>query len=162
VFGAVGTAGQRCTTTRRLLVEATIYERVRTALLKAYQELHIGDPLDEGNHMGPLIDPEAVTAMQEALQRAGSEGAKIIFGGEVLEGPGFESGCFVRPALVEARNEMAVVQEETFAPILYLIRYQGSVEEAIALQNGVPQGLSSAIITRDLREAETFLSATGS
>jgi len=162
VFGAVGTAGQRCTSTRRLLVHESIYGKVKTSLLSAYQTLRIGSPLDEANHMGPLIDAEAVAMMQKALRQALEEGGKVICGGEILSGAGYESGCFVKPAIVEARNDMRIVQEETFAPILYLIQYSGGVDEAIRLQNGVRQGLSSAIFTRDLRDSEQFLSAWGS
>ena len=162
VFGAVGTAGQRCTTTRRLIVHESIYDSVQSSLVRAYQSLRIGSPLDEKNHVGPLIDLDAVSMMQMALESAVSQGAKILQGGEVLVGPGFESGCYVQPALVEARNELPVVQEETFAPILYLIRYAGGVENAIELQNGVTQGLSSAVFTKNLLEAESFLSASGS
>ncbi|MFY7930398.1 MAG: aldehyde dehydrogenase family protein [Oligoflexus sp.] len=162
VFGAVGTCGQRCTTTRRLIVHESIYDQVRAMLLKAYEGLRIGSPLDENNHVGPLIDKDAVASMQSALKRAEAAGAKRLYGGEVLEGPAYASGCYVRPAIVEARHEMEVVQEETFAPILYLLRYQGEVQEAIAQQNGVKQGLSSSIFTLNLREAETFLAAWGS
>lgn len=160
VFGAVGTAGQRCTSTRRLLVHESIYENVKTTLIKAYRGLRIGNPLEESNHVGPLIDRGAVELMQKALTAARDQGATVIYGGEVLGE--FESGCYVRPALVEARNEMPIVQEETFAPILYLIRYSGDITAAIDLQNSVKQGLSSAIFTRDLREAEEFLSVRGS
>ncbi len=162
VFGAVGTCGQRCTTTRRLIVHESLYDSVKSMLLKAYQGLKIGSPLDPENHVGPLIDKQAVQSMQHALRAVVGEGGTLLYGGEVLEGAGFESGCYVRPAIVEARNDMKTVQEETFAPILYVIRYSGDVEEAIKLQNGVRQGLSSAIFTLNLREAETFLSAAGS
>ncbi len=162
VFGAVGTAGQRCTTTRRLIIHESIYDKVKESLIKAYQSLRIGNPLDEKNHMGPLIDKAAVQLFVNALEQIKKEGGKVIFGGEVLEGPGYESGCYVKPALVEAENHYKIVQEETFAPILYLIKYSGSVENAIAIQNDVVQGLSSSIFTNNLREAETFLSAWGS
>ncbi len=162
VFGAVGTAGQRCTTTRRLIIHESIYAKVKTALIKAYEGLRIGNPLDENNHVGPLIDKDAVDMFTSALHSVQETGGKVIFGGEVLSGPGYESGCYVRPALVEAENHYAIVQEETFAPILYLIKYEGGVENAIALHNDVVQGLSSAIFTNNLREAETFLSAWGS
>ncbi len=162
VFGAVGTAGQRCTTTRRLIVHENVYDKVKESLIKAYQSLRIGNPLDEKNHMGPLIDKAAVELFVRALEEAKKEGGKIIYGGEVLSGPGYESGCYVKPAIVEAENHYKIVQEETFAPILYLIKYSGSVENAIELQNSVPQGLSSSIFTNNLREAETFLSAWGS
>lgn len=160
VFGAVGTCGQRCTTTRRLIVHDSMYEKVKEMLLKAYSGLRIGSPLDEKNHVGPLIDKDAVAMMQKALVQAKAEGGKVIFGGEVLDG--FESGCYVKPAIVEAKNSMSVVQEETFAPILYLMKYSGSVEDAIQMQNDVKQGLSSAIFTDSLRQAEAFLSAAGS
>jgi aldehyde dehydrogenase (NAD+) len=162
VFGAVGTAGQRCTTTRRLIIHESVYDKVKESLIKAYQSLRIGNPLDEKNHMGPLIDKAAVELFVRALEEVKKEGGKIIYGGEVLSGPGYESGCYVKPALVEAENHFKIVQEETFAPILYLIKYSGSVENAIELQNSVPQGLSSSIFTNDLRQAETFLSAWGS
>lgn len=162
VFGAVGTAGQRCTTTRRLIIHESIYDKVKESLIKAYQSLRIGNPLDEKNHMGPLIDKAAVQLFLNALEQVKKEGGKVIFGGEVLKGPGYESGCYVKPALVEAENHYKIVQEETFAPILYLIKYSGSVENAIAIQNHVVQGLSSSIFTNNLREAETFLSAWGS
>lgn len=162
VFGAVGTAGQRCTTTRRLIVHENVYDKVKESLIRAYQSLKIGNPLDEKNHMGPLIDKAAVELFVRALEEAKKEGGKVIYGGEVLSGPEYESGCYVKPAIVEAENHYKIVQEETFAPILYLIKYSGSVENAIELQNSVPQGLSSSIFTNNLREAETFLSAWGS
>lgn len=162
VFGAVGTAGQRCTTTRRLIVHESIYEQVKAMLTKAYSGLRIGSPLDEKNHVGPLIDRDAVNSMQHALRAAQKEGAKLIYGGEVLEGAGYGSGCYVKPAIVEAEPAMAIVQEETFAPILYLLRYRGEVEEAIKIQNQVKQGLSSSIFTKNLLEAEAFLAASGS
>lgn len=162
VFGAVGTAGQRCTTTRRLLIHESMYATVKEALVKAYQTLKIGSPLDPKNHVGPLIDKGAVEMMQMALSKVAKDGGQIIFGGEVLKGAGYESGCYVRPALVEARNDMAIVQEETFAPILYLIKYSGDIEAAIALQNSVKQGLSSSVFTQNLMEAEKFLSSWGS
>ena len=162
VFGAVGTAGQRCTTTRRLIVHEDIYEKVKDSLLKAYQSLKIGDPLDEKNHVGPLIDKGAVEEFKHALKQAAQEGGKIIFGGELLRGAGFESGCYVKPAIVEAENHFKIVQEETFAPILYLIKYKGDVQNAINIQNDVVQGLSSSIFTTDMRETEEFLSHWGS
>lgn len=161
VFGAVGTAGQRCTTTRRLIIHESIYDKLKEKLVKAYGQLKIGDPLNENNHVGPLIDKDAVKAYMNAIERAIAEGGKIVVPGGVLEGKGYESGCYVKPAIVEAKNEMAIVQHETFAPILYLIKYK-TIEEAIELQNGVPQGLSSAIMTLNVREAELFMSATGS
>jgi aldehyde dehydrogenase (NAD+) len=162
VFGAVGTAGQRCTTTRRLIIHESIYSQVKEVLVKAYSGLKIGNPLDQTNHVGPLIDVQSVEMMQKALRSAQDEGGKIVFGGEVLKGSGYESGCYVRPAIVEARPEMHIVQEETFAPILYLLKYSGQVSTAIEIQNGVRQGLSSSIFTNSMREAETFLSHWGS
>jgi aldehyde dehydrogenase (NAD+) len=162
VFGAVGTAGQRCTTTRRIIIHESLYDKTRDALVKAYGNVRIGNPLDQNNHMGPLINQKAVQAYTDALEQAREQGAKVIFGGEILSGSGYESGCYVTPALVEADNSMAIVQHETFAPILYLIKYKGEVNEAIKLQNGVPQGLSSAIFTDNLLQAETFLSHQGS
>jgi aldehyde dehydrogenase (NAD+) len=161
VFGAVGTAGQRCTTTRRLIIHESVYEKVKEKLVKAYAQLKIGNPLDEANHVGPLIDQQAVKTYQSALERVISEGGKIIVPGGVLEGKGYESGCYVKPAIAEARNDMQIVQHETFAPILYIMKYK-TLKEAIAMQNEVPQGLSSAIMTLNIREAELFLSAAGS
>ncbi len=162
VFGAVGTAGQRCTTTRRLIIHESVYEKVKDSLIKAYKSLKIGDPLDEKNHVGPLIDKSAVKLFISALERVKEEGGKVTFGGEVLSGKGYESGCYIVPALVEAENHYKIVQEETFAPILYLIKYSGNVSNAIELHNDVVQGLSSAIYTNNLREAEQFLSIEGS
>lgn len=162
VFGAVGTAGQRCTTTRRLIIHESIYEQVKESLVKAYKSLRIGNPLDPKNHVGPLIDKNAVEDFKNALVRVVQEGGKIIFGGEVLSGEQYKSGLYVVPALVEAENHYSIVQEETFAPILYLIKYKGDVKNAIELQNAVVQGLSSSIFTNNLREAEIFLSAEGS
>ncbi len=162
VFGAVGTAGQRCTSTRRLIIHESIYDKVKNSLLKAYKSLKIGNPLDEKNHVGPLIDKNAVKDFTNALEKVKQEGGKVIYGGEVLEGDHYKSGSYVVPALVEAENRYEIVQEETFAPILYLIKYSKGIEEAIDLQNGVVQGLSSSIFTNNLREAELFLSAAGS
>ena len=162
VFSAVGTAGQRCTTTRRLIIHQDIYPKVKKALTGAYKTLRIGSPLDQNNHVGPLISAQAVTDYLEALQELKKQGGKIVFGGRVLKGEGFESGCYVEPVLAEAENHYPVVQQETFAPILYLITYEGGVEAAITLQNQVNQGLSSSIFTDDVREAELFLSAAGS
>jgi aldehyde dehydrogenase (NAD+) len=162
VFGAVGTAGQRCTSTRRLIVHKSIYDKVRDALVAAYGQLKIGNPLDQANHVGPLIDIQAVNLYLDALEAAKGEGGNILVEGGVLEGPEFKSGCYVQPAIVEAENSYTIVQKETFAPILYLLKYSGGVENAIAQQNGVVQGLSSAIMTNNLREAEYFLSAAGS
>lgn len=161
VFGAVGTAGQRCTTTRRAIVHRDIYARFCRALTGAYEKLRIGNPLEEDTHMGPLIDRVAVQAMQAALEKAREQGGRVIYGGDVLAGGIFDAGTYVTPCLVEAGPGLPIVQEETFAPILYMTRYD-SIEEAIALQNAVPQGLASAIFTRDLSEAELFLSHKGS
>ncbi len=160
-FGAVGTAGQRCTSTRRLIVHESMMEQVKTVLKKAYSQLRIGDPLDASVHVGPLIDTLAVENYQKAIAEVKKAGGKTVVDGEVLDGKGFESGCYVKPAIFEVENAWPIVQHETFAPILYLIKYS-TLDEAIALQNGVPQGLSSAIMTLDLREAERFLSAAGS
>jgi aldehyde dehydrogenase (NAD+) len=162
VFGAVGTAGQRCTSTRRLIIHESIYDKVKTAVTDAYAQLRIGNPLDEKNHVGPLIDTEAVRLYNKALVKVVEEGGTLLVEGGVLEGNGFESGCYVKPAIAEAQPHYDIVQHETFAPILYLLKYTGEVEEAIAIQNGVVQGLSSAIMTNNLREAERFLSASGS
>lgn len=162
VFGAVGTAGQRCTSTRRIIMHESIYDKVKESLLKAYATLKIGTPLDESNHVGPLIDRGAVEEFTTAIKKVKEEGGKIIFGGEVLEGEGYESGCYVRPAIAEAENSYQIVQEETFAPLLYLQKYKGDVSEAIKIHNDVVQGLSSAIFTTDIHESEEFLSAWGS
>ncbi|WP_298147030.1 aldehyde dehydrogenase family protein [Flavobacterium sp.] len=162
VFGAVGTAGQRCTSTRRLIIHESIYEQVKDAIVAAYGQLRIGNPLDQNNHVGPLIDTDAVKTYQHALEAVVAQGGKIIVPGGVLTGVGYESGCYVKPAIAEADNSFEIVQHETFAPILYLLKYSGSVEDAIEIQNGVAQGLSSAIMTTHLREAEQFLSAAGS
>ncbi|WP_236675829.1 L-piperidine-6-carboxylate dehydrogenase [Chryseolinea lacunae] len=161
VFGAVGTAGQRCTTTRRLIVHEAIYDSMKQKLVKAYGQLRIGNPLDAANHLGPLIDKAAVEGYVSAIAQCKREGGTFIVEGGVLEGEGFESGCYVKPCIAEVQNHYAVVQHETFAPILYLMKYK-TVEEAIRMQNDVPQGLSSAMMTRDLREAELFLSSAGS
>ncbi len=161
VFGAVGTAGQRCTSTRRLIVHEDIYEAFKEKLVKAYGQLKIGDPLDENNHVGPLIDTAAVDMYLKAIEKGKTEGANFIVEGGLLKGETYGSGCYVSPCVAEVENHFEIVQEETFAPILYLIKYK-TLEEAIALQNGVPQGLSSAIMTLNLREAEQFLSQAGS
>lgn len=161
VFGAVGTAGQRCTTTRRLIIHESRYDEVKKRLKKAYAQLKIGNPLDQRNHVGPLIDKAAVEMYQNAIQQAKAQGAKVWVEGGVLLGKGYESGCYVQPCIIEAKNDMPVVQHETFAPILYLMKYN-SLNEAIDMQNGVVQGLSSAIMTTNMREAETFLSCNGS
>ncbi len=162
VFSAVGTAGQRCTTTRRLILHESIYDRVKELIVKAYGSLKIGSPLDETNHMGPLIDKGAVKDFQNALKALVEQGGKILTGGEILEGEGYESGCYVTPVIAEAENSYPIVQEETFAPILYLIRYSGELENAIEIHNDVVQGLSSSIFTDNLQEAEQFLSHWGS
>ena len=161
VFGAVGTAGQRCTSTRRLIVHESVYEKTLGIIQKAYGQLRIGDPLDENNHVGPLIDTKAVADYLAAIEKAKTEGGKVLVEGGVLQGAGYESGCYVKPCVIEAKNEYHIVQEETFAPILYVMKYS-TIDEAIALHNGVPQGLSSAIFTNNLREAEKFLSVEGS
>jgi aldehyde dehydrogenase (NAD+) len=161
VFGAVGTAGQRCTTTRRLIVHEDVYEEVKTKLSRAYSQLSIGNPLEASNHVGPLIDKAAVDAYSKAIEQAVSEGGKVLVEGGVLSGEGYESGCYVKPCIIEAKNNFHIVQEETFAPILYLIKYK-TLDEAIGFQNDVPQGLSSSIFTLNMREMEEFLSARGS
>jgi aldehyde dehydrogenase (NAD+) len=161
VFGAVGTAGQRCTSTRRLIIHETVYESFKAKLVKAYGQLRIGNPLNSYHHVGPLIDQEAVKNYLLAIEHCKEQGGNFVVEGGILSGPGFESGCYVKPCIAEARNDMPIVQQETFAPILYLLKYN-SLEEAIELQNGVPQGLSSAIMTLNLREAEQFLSTAGS
>jgi aldehyde dehydrogenase (NAD+) len=161
VFGAVGTAGQRCTTTRRLIIHESKYAEVKKRLVKAYSQLSIGNPLSEKNHVGPLIDKQAVKFYEEAIAAAKKQGGKVLVEGGVLKGKNYESGCYVKPCVIEASNDMAIVQHETFAPILYIMKYK-TLEEAIELQNGVVQGLSSSIMTTNLREAEQFLSANGS
>ncbi|MFN8278106.1 MAG: aldehyde dehydrogenase family protein [Chitinophagales bacterium] len=161
VFGAVGTCGQRCTTTRRLIIHESRYEEVKKKLAKAYAQLRIGDPLNEKNHVGPLIDKGAVEQYLGAIEQAKHQGGKVFVEGGVLKGKGYSSGCYVKPCIIEARNDMEIVQHETFAPILYLMKYK-HLNDAIAMQNGVAQGLSSAIMTTNMREAELFLSAAGS
>ena len=162
VFGAVGTCGQRCTSTRRLIIHESIYDKVKNAIVDAYKQLKIGNPLDESNHVGPLIDTDAVAMYKTALEKVVEEGGNIVVDGGVLEGKGYESGCYVKPAIAEAKNEFEIVQYETFAPVLYLLKYEGDVTNALDIQNGVAQGLSSAIMTNNLREAEQFLSVAGS
>lgn len=162
VFGAVGTTGQRCTSTRRLIVHEDVYENVKEVLKSAYAQLSIGNPLDETNHVGPLIDKAAVQMYLDAIENGKKEGAKILVEGGILEGEGYESGCYVKPVIAEVENHFKIVQHETFAPILYLIKYKGDVTNAIAIQNDVPQGLSSAIMTMNMREQEEFLSHIGS
>lgn len=161
LFGAVGTAGQRCTTTRRLIIHVDVYETVKQKLISAYKQLKIGNPLDAQNHVGPLIDTDAVQLYQDAIEKCKAEGGNFVVEGGVLSGVGFESGCYVRPCIAEAKPGYKIVQHETFAPILYLLSYK-TIGEAIAIQNEVPQGLSSAIMTLNMREAETFLSHIGS
>ncbi|RKR14972.1 aldehyde dehydrogenase (NAD+) [Maribacter vaceletii] len=162
VFGAVGTAGQRCTSTRRLIIHESVYDTVKDAIIKAYGQLKIGNPLDETNHVGPVIDKDAVKMYENALEQVVAEGGNIIVEGGVLSGEGYESGCYVKPAIAEAKPHYKIVQHETFAPVLYLLKYSGDVHNAIAIQNEVAQGLSSAIMTNNLREAEAFLSVQGS
>lgn len=161
LFGAVGTAGQRCTSTRRLIIHEEVYDVFKEKLVKAYNQLRIGNPLDENNHVGPLIDKTAVESYLNAIEKCKAEGGSFIVEGGVLEGKGFETGCYVKPCIAEAQPHFEIVQHETFAPILYLLKYK-TFDEAIAFQNGVPQGLSSAIMTLNLREAEEFLSTAGS
>ena len=162
VFGAVGTAGQRCTSTRRLIIHEDIYNEVRDAVVNAYKQIKIGNPLDQSNHVGPVIDKLAVDMYSKALDKVVKEGGNIIVEGGILQGEGYESGCYVKPAIAEAKPDFEIVQEETFAPILYLLKYSGPVTNAIEIQNNVTQGLSSAIMTNNLKEAEKFLSAAGS
>jgi len=162
VFGAVGTCGQRCTSTRRIIIHDSIYDKVKNAIVDAYKQIKIGNPLDENNHVGPLIDKDAVKNYLHALEEVKKEGGTILVEGGVLEGEGYESGCYVKPAIAEAENHFDIVQHETFAPVLYIMKYSGEVDNAIELQNGVVQGLSSAIMTNNLREAEKFLSVEGS
>ena len=161
LFGAVGTAGQRCTTTRRLIIQEEVYDTVKEKLISAYKQLSIGDPLNEKNHVGPLIDKDAVKMYLQSIESCKTEGGNFIVEGGVLEGNGYESGCYVKPCIAEAKPDFKIVQHETFAPILYLLKYK-TIDDAIAIQNGVPQGLSSSIMTLNLREAELFLSASGS
>lgn len=161
LFGAVGTAGQRCTSTRRLIIQEPVYDAFKEKLVSAYKQLKIGNPLDINTHVGPLIDTNAVKDMLHSIEQVKKEGGKIICGGKVLEGEGYNSGCYVVPCIAEVENSFSIVKEETFAPLLYLIKYK-ILEEAIEMQNDVPQGLSSSIFTKDLLEAETFLSHQGS
>ena len=162
IFGAVGTCGQRCTSTRRLILHDSVYDTIKERLVNAYKNLPIGNPLEQGTLVGPLIDKNSVEGFKEALKEVQAEGGKLICGGEVLEGEKYSSGTYVKPAIVEAKNEYKMVQEETFAPILYLLKYSGDVENAIAMQNDVRQGLSSSIFTKNMLEAEGFLSHWGS
>jgi aldehyde dehydrogenase (NAD+) len=161
VFGAVGTAGQRCTSTRRLIIHESLFDEMKSRLTKAYGQLRIGNPLDQNNHVGPLIDKLAVDMYEAAITKVKLEGGKEVIAGGILEGPAYVSGCYVKPAVYEVSNDFEIVQSETFAPILYLIKYN-TLDEAIAIQNNVPQGLSSSIMTTNMREAELFLSQIGS
>ncbi len=161
VFGAAGTAGQRCTTTRRLIIQEDVYNIFKTKLITAYNHLKIGDPLKEHNHVGPLIDKDAVKIYLDAIEKCKQQGGKFVVDGGVLSGKGYESGCYVKPCIAEVQNNFSIVQHETFAPILYLIKYK-ILDEAITIQNNVPQGLSSSVFTLNMREAEQFLSAAGS
>lgn len=161
IFGAIGTCGQRCTSTRRLIIHHSIYNEVKQKLVAAYKQLRIGNPLDENNHIGPLIDKDSVANFLAAQEKAKAEGGTILVEGKQLEGKGYESGCYVSPAIAEVENHYEIVQNETFAPILYVMPYN-DLDEAIALQNDVPQGLSSAIMTTNMLEMEQFLSAAGS
>ena len=161
LFGAVGTCGQRCTSTRRLIIHESVYDEVKNKLASAYSQLKIGNPLDENNHVGPLIDKDAVNMYLDAIEQIKAEGGKVIVEGGVLKGEGYESGCYVKPCIAEVENHFSIVQHETFAPILYLMKYK-ELDEAIEMQNGVAQGLSSALMTTNMREMEKFLSAAGS
>jgi aldehyde dehydrogenase (NAD+) len=161
VFGAVGTAGQRCTSTRRLIIHESVYDAFTAKLVKAYDQLKIGDPLDSNNHVGPLIDQDAVKMYLHAIEQCKAQGGQFLVEGGVVNGVGYESGCYVKPCIAAVTNELSIVQHETFAPILYVMKYS-KLEEAINMQNDVPQGLSSAIMTLNMREAELFLSANGS
>ena len=161
LFGAVGTAGQRCTSTRRLIVQEKIYDEVKNRLSKAYSHLKIGNPLDTEYHVGPLIDKQAVKSYEQALKKIKNEGGVFLVKGGVVQGKGYESGCYVKPAIAEVKNDFDIVQEETFSPILYLVKYK-TLDDAITIQNGVKQGLSSAIMTNNMQEMEKFLSGAGS
>ncbi len=161
VFGAVGTAGQRCTTTRRVIAHKTIYTQLKQAIVKAFKQVPIGDPLADGILMGPLIDKASVSNMQAALNNVRHQGGKILFGGKVLSGGIYDTGTYVTPCICEVAPDLPIVQEETFAPILYLMPYE-KIEAALFHQNNVPQGLSSAIFTNDVKESEYFLGHQGS
>jgi aldehyde dehydrogenase (NAD+) len=164
VFGTVGTAGQRCTSTRRVIIHADIYDEVRDKMIAAYKKLDqkIGNPLNENFLIGPLIDEHSVALFRHAVEKVEQEGGKVLYGGQKMTGPGYESGNYVMPCIAEAQNHFEIVQEETFAPIVYLIKYSGEVQNAIDIQNDVPQGLSSCIFTDNVREAELFTSIVGS
>jgi aldehyde dehydrogenase (NAD+) len=161
IFGAVGTAGQRCTTTRRLIIHENIYDAFKKKLVAAYKQLRIGNPLNENNHVGPLIDTDAVVNYNNALTEVNKQGGKAVVAGGVLEGKEYKGGCYVKPCVYEVTNDLSIVQHETFAPILYIMKYK-TLDEAVAMQNNVPQGLSSSIMTLNMREAEQFLSHKGS
>jgi len=157
VFGAVGTCGQRCTSTRRLIVHEDVYDKVKNAIVDAYKQIRIGNPLDENNHVGPLIDKDAVKNYLDALEKVEAEGGKVLVEGGVLEGEGYESGCYVKPAIAEAENHFEIVQHETFGPVLYILKYKGDLQNALDMQNGVRQGLSSAIMTTNLCSGCTYI-----
>jgi L-aminoadipate-semialdehyde dehydrogenase len=161
VFGAVGTAGQRCTTIRRVMVHKDIYDNFCRSLIRAYQQIHIGHPLDEGIHMGPLINAQAVKIMQAALQELRVQGGRVLYGGQIIAGTALDTGTYVTPCIAVASPNLPIVNKETFAPILYVIKYN-DIDQALRYQNSVPQGLSSAIFTKDLQESELFLSHRGS
>ena len=162
VFGAVGTCGQRCTSTRRLIIHESIYDTVKENIASAYPQLKIGNPLDTNNHIGPLIDTDSVKAYLKSIEAVKEQGGTFVVEGKQLTGDQYSSGCYVSPSIAEVTNDLAIVQHETFAPLLYLIKYSGDLQNAIAIQNDVPQGLSSAIMTNNLKEAELFLAAGGS
>ena len=162
VFGAIGTAGQRCTSTRRLIIHESVYDNVKEVIVNAYKQIKIGSPLDQSKHMGPLIDKETVAVYLDAIKQVKAEGGTMLVEGAQLTGEGFESGCFVSPSIAEVENHYKIVQDETFAPLLYIMKYSGDINNAVALQNGVAQGLSSAVFTDSVREAELFLSQAGS
>ena len=160
-FGAVGTAGQRCTSTRRVIAHESVAATIREKLLAAYKSLQIGNPLDRETVMGPMIDKAAVDAVQQSIQRLKDEGGDVLYGGERLEGENFQGGCYMKPCLATAKPDFEIVQHETFGPLLYLMTYR-DFDEAMAIHNDVPQGLTSSIFTNDAREAERFMSAAGS
>jgi aldehyde dehydrogenase (NAD+) len=162
IFGAVGTCGQRCTSTRRLIVHESIFELFTKNIQKAYGQLRIGNPLDENNHLGPLIDSDAVSTYTDAIAQANSQGAEWLVPGGILEGDGYQGGCYVKPAVAIIDHDAAIVHQETFAPILYIMKYKEGIEDAIAIQNEVKQGLSSSIMSLNIQETETFLSHWGS
>ena len=162
VFGSVGTCGQRCTSTRRLIVHELIFDEIKKRLVRAYNQLKIGNPLDKKNHVGPLIDIEAVNLYNKTLNKIEREGGEWLVPGEVLSSKEFESNFYVKPAIAIIDHDAQIVHQETFAPILYLIKYNGDVTNAISIQNEVKQGLSSAIMSLNMRETEIFLSHWGS